>query len=67
MVDYTNMSEQERKDYVTGWMYIHNRKGKQNGRQKEQKESNEKAAAEAKAKAEKLGIGTTEYELIEIA
>ena len=32
MVDYTNMSEQERKDYVTGWMYIHSRKGKRNGR-----------------------------------
>ena len=28
MVEYTNMSEQERANYVEGWMYIHNRKGK---------------------------------------
>ena len=28
MVEYSNMSEQERADYVEGWMYIHNRKGK---------------------------------------
>ncbi len=28
MVEYTNMSEQERVNYVEGWMYIHNRKGK---------------------------------------
>ena len=32
MVDYTNMNEQERKDYVTGWMYIHSRKGRRNGK-----------------------------------
>ena len=28
MVEYTNMSEKEREDYVKGWMYIHSRKGK---------------------------------------
>ncbi len=32
MVEYTDMNEKEREDYVTGWMYIHNRKGKQNGK-----------------------------------
>ena len=25
-VKYTEMSEQERKDYADGWLYIHNRK-----------------------------------------
>ena len=25
-VTYTEMSEQERKDYAEGWLYIHNRK-----------------------------------------
>lgn len=25
-VKYTEMSEQERKDYAEGWLYIHNRK-----------------------------------------
>ena len=48
MVDYTNMSEQERKDYVTGWMYIHSRKGRQNGKQKE-KEIDQETAAETQA------------------
>jgi len=28
MVEYTNMNEKERADYVEGWMYIHSRKGK---------------------------------------
>lgn len=28
MVEYSNMSQQERDDYVEGWMYIHSRKGK---------------------------------------
>ena len=32
MVEYTDMSEKERKDYVTGWMYIHSKKGKQDGK-----------------------------------
>lgn len=27
MVEYSNMNEQERADYVEGWMYIHRRKG----------------------------------------
>ena len=27
-LQYTEMSEQERKDYATGWLYIHNRKTK---------------------------------------
>lgn len=28
MVEYTNMTEQERADYIEGWLYIHSRKGK---------------------------------------
>jgi hypothetical protein len=28
---YTDMSEQERKDYSDAWMYIHSRKGKGKG------------------------------------
>ena len=28
MSKYSNMSEQERKDYSEAWLYIHNRKGK---------------------------------------
>jgi len=28
MSKYSNMSEQERKDYSEAWLYIHNRKGR---------------------------------------
>ena len=35
MKEYTDMTEQEREDYLQGWMYIQNRKKKTNPKDEE--------------------------------